>query len=44
MKKLALLAVCVLLTLGTYAQKFGHVFADQVLTELKIKEQVQNIL
>ena len=44
MKKLALLAVFGLLTLGTYAQKIGHVFADQVLSELKIKDQVQEKL
>jgi len=44
MKKIALLAICGLLTLGLSAQKIGHVFADQVLTELKIKEQVQEKL
>jgi Skp family chaperone for outer membrane proteins len=44
MKKLTLLAVFGLLTLGTYAQKFGHVFAESILTELKIKKNYQSDL
>ena len=44
MKKLALLAVFGLLTLGTYAQKLGHINAQELLSYMPEKTTAQSTL